>query len=104
MPLGDGFLVHSEARDDLVAPAGQASGHRAGLDPPRLIPGDLEEVGAPLDGTLAEQVDGEPLEQGRELAPRLGPGDGELLDAVGRALNPGDLGLGTGQNRLCQDG
>ncbi len=33
MPLGDRLLVHPEARDDVVAAAGEAPGHRAGLDP-----------------------------------------------------------------------
>ena len=96
VPLRDGLLIHPKARDDLVAPAGQAPGHRAGLDPPRFVPGDAEEVGATLDGALAQEVDGEPLKDGRELAARLGPGDGELLHPVGRALDPRDLGLDPG--------
>jgi len=55
-------------RDGLVDPAGDAASHRPRPDPPRLVPGDAEEVGPALDGALAQEVDGEPLEQRRELA------------------------------------
>jgi hypothetical protein len=54
MALGDRLLVHAEARHDLAPPAAQAPGHGPRLDPPGLVPGDAEEIGAPLDRALAE--------------------------------------------------
>lgn len=97
MPLRHGLLVYPEARDNVVVPAGETARHRARLDPSSLIPGDAQEVGAPLDGALAQQVDGEAFKESGELAPRLGPGDWELLDPVGRARDTRDLRLDPGR-------
>jgi len=96
MPLGDRFLVHAEMRDDLVLSAGEPTGDGSRLDPPRLIPGNTQQLGAALDRALAQQIDGEALEEGGKLAARLGPRDRELLDAMGWTLDAGDLRLDPG--------
>ena len=46
-----------------------------------------------MDGTLAERVDGEPLEEVGELAMRLSPRDRELLHRMSGALDPVDARL-----------
>jgi len=96
MLLRDGLFGPAEVGDHLPGPPGQAAGDGLGLDPPGLIPGDPEQVGSHLDGTLPKQVDGEPFEPGGELAAQVPPGDRQLLDPVGLARDPGDLRLGPG--------
>ncbi len=91
-PLRDGLLVHPERCATTSWPRrARPRGHRPLLDPPGLLPHDAEEVGTPLNGTRAEQVDGEPLEQGRELAAWLRSGDLDLLHPVGGTLDARDL-------------
>lgn len=47
MSLRDDLLAHAEVGDDPVTPAGQAAGHRPGLDAPGLVR-DPEEPGPPV--------------------------------------------------------
>ncbi len=81
---------------DLLAPPGEAAGHSARLDPPRFIPADPEEVGAPLHRALAEHMDGEALEESRELVPWFRPGDADLFRAVGGGLHARHVGHNPG--------
>ena len=97
MPLGDGLLVDPEPGDHLVAPPRQAPLDRAPLDPPALVPTDAEQPDRARDRALAQQINGQPLEQRGELRARLGPRHPELLDPVRGALDPRHVGLDPGR-------
>lgn len=88
--------AQTEVGHDLLAPPGEAAGHSARLDPPRFIPVDPEEVGAPLHRALAEHIDGEALEESRELVPWFRPGDADLFRAVGGGLHARHVGHNPG--------
>ncbi len=93
VPLGNGFLIHADVRDDLLRAAAQPAGDRALLDAPRLVPRQAQQPGGALHRALPEELDGQPFEQGCELAAGLRPGDGDLLDSMARAGHPRDLGV-----------
>ncbi len=68
VPLGNGFLIHADVRDDLLRAAAQPAGDRALLDAPRLVPRQAQQPGGALHRALPEELDGQPFEQGCELA------------------------------------
>jgi hypothetical protein len=97
MPRGDRLFVHAEVGHGLGLPPRQAATHRPPLDPPGRIPGDPQETTGALHRALPQEVHGQPLEQGGERRARLGPGDPDLLDAVGEALDPRHVALDPGR-------
>jgi hypothetical protein len=67
MASGDRFLVHPRMGHDLLHPPGQPAADGLSLDAPGLVPRDPQEPGRALDRAIAQQVNGQPLERGRNL-------------------------------------
>lgn len=94
--LGEGVLIDAQVRHDVLGASAQSPVDGLFLDPLGLIPRNAQQPRGPLHRALPEQVDGQPLEQGRELAAGFGPGNGNLLDSVCRTCHPAPLGLNSG--------
>ena len=63
---------------------------------PGLVPADAQDPGGAADVGFLEHVDREPFKEGGEPGPHLGPGQADLPDPVGRALDPGRLRVQVG--------
>jgi len=95
------LLVHPDQRRDDVGLSRQAPGDGPVHQVPRFVPAEAKQPGGPLDVALFEHVDGQALEQHGEPAHRLGPGEGDLTHAMGRALDARRAGMQVGQERAA---
>src|SRR5262249_38416211 len=88
VPLGDRLFVHAEVGRDARALGPLAPLDGPLEDVPGLVPADPQDPGGPPDVGLLEDIDREPLKEGGEPGPHLGPGQADLPDPVARALHP----------------
>ena len=66
-------------------------------DVSRLVPARAEDLAGTLGVGLPAHADGEPLEELREVAVGLGPGDVHLFDPMVVSLHPGHHGVDPGR-------
>ncbi|MCQ5374775.1 MAG: hypothetical protein NO515_07195, partial [Candidatus Methanomethylicia archaeon] len=96
MLLASGLLVNADVPQGLRPLAGSPAANGTVHDPPRLVPGDAQDLRGLLNRARPEEIDRQAFEEFGELGAWLSPGDDHLAGTVGRAIDPWHPGMDEG--------